>query len=497
MPKSSDLIFNPKLTPIVVLAPYGPGFAELVKHLQEDRMLQVVECASVPDALTVIRQANSCLLVTHIRTVQDLAHLLVALRSVDVVLRAKGSRVLVTSVLNGAEALSKLAHAGVSEVLPVPGSVKGLQYKAERLIKQLPQSVAQAAAQAGSDAASTTGLRAGVRLMPALDLGDDDMFVLSGGGARRDEGRWTVRLKGPSPSWGRWAPDPAGQDLWRWRSNALAGVGDCEWLWIGAKPDFQAGFWVFAGAEPSLGFFRNGLAAGFKLNLSEKGSLCVAADTPAALKLTALAAEGAAQPRVAAGIKIESSVLAPVLGAETEKQVVPAEMKIESVTDDERLVPRNSVPLAAAVTGARLSLLGLGFLVSELVGSVGSSLDKIVAKYCEYASQALGGSRVELWMALGTDWQCLGTSDGNPAVAVEIGGREPVSFVVKGSDGVTLGRIVVSELDGEERDYGRLGEAAARIAVGILLGARAGALGVSDAAVEGAPSSKKPEPLVS
>jgi hypothetical protein len=302
MPKSVEIILRPELLSVVVVEPFGPGFAPLLDKLGQDTALQLVECSSSMETLSVVRQLSSCLVLIHIRSNSDLAPHLTLLKTLIPQIYKKAVRVLATAGAGlTADIAEKLTVAGCTEIVPDTTAPKALLFKVERHLKALPppsggltsapapvragvspSAMARAKLAEEVESAPPTEISAGVRLSPELGL-SQDMWCFSGGGARRASGKWRIRLRGPAPEEGRWLALDKGQ--WQWKPAGEAGVEPLAsgWTFAGEfKPEYSAGTWTFGGAHLSLGYFENQNPLGYKFNLNSKGSLVVSRDSDVA-----------------------------------------------------------------------------------------------------------------------------------------------------------------------------------------------------------------------
>ena len=310
MPKSAEFILQPGLTSVVLVEPFGPGFAAVLEKLVEDPTLQIVECVSAMDALSVVRQMSSCVILVHAATPADVNQHVTLLKTLGTqILQRKSVRLVVTAASTlSTDQIEKLTQNGCTEIIPDSAAAKGVLFKLDRHLKALPRpgeavegDVTWIAGSMGrSDGAGTeepgySEPMAGVRLAPVLEL-SQDCWCLSGGGARLLGEEWRVRVRGPAPDHGRWVKSKK-SGIWQWQVTAegsdagASGVGS-GWFFGGdQKPEYSRGFWTFISRDPWLGYLESegGVAEisairHFKFRLSERGSLLIARDSDAALK---------------------------------------------------------------------------------------------------------------------------------------------------------------------------------------------------------------------
>jgi hypothetical protein len=244
--------------------------------------LQLVECVSTMDAISVVRRVNHCLVLVFARTAHDVAQHLTLLKMIQPQIQSKTVRVIMTAALQNEELIERLTYSGCTEILPDNTPVKALLFKIDRHIKSLPRMQApEASAKPGSELADTTAPQPGVRLCEEVGQ-PADIWLLAGGGARKSAGRWSIRLKGPKPEQGHWSTVD-GRGVWRWAfDDGSFAAEKGSWVFRGARPELDNGFWVFTGPEPQLCFEADSAVLGAKFDLNAKGSLVIAKDSSAA-----------------------------------------------------------------------------------------------------------------------------------------------------------------------------------------------------------------------
>lgn len=465
MPKSADFIFNPALAPVLWVGPFAPDMRALYAKLAQEATLQVVECASTTDALAVMRGLPHCLVVLHAggagETDPDLGPQLSLLKAIP--LSARGSvRVIVTTAADFGETHERLAIAGAAEVIRLPISLKAMLFKVDRHLKALPAPTAPSAT--GRETAPTPRPVAAAPTLSGVRLGEKNefpspeqhAFAFSGGGARRVDDRWQVRLRGPRPEWGRWVQDSSVPDRWRWVD--AAGAADGEWVFVGAKPEPRGEFWYFTGARISLGLFERGALLGYKLCQNPKGTLVVSPDSQPALAALArgeLGKSRAATERVAArranadpGTNEEPIVVsgpesvlpaAPRLVPRPGGGPVPTQAAETAPRAEASSAPDPDTGPEPAALASRFSPLALAFLASELAGRRGLDAAAKASRYCAYLGTNCGGSRVELWVrpARG-EWACAGTSDSRDGFLGDLARGEGGRFVHEGAPALAV-----------------------------------------------------------
>jgi CheY-like chemotaxis protein len=490
----------------VLVAPYGPSLPALIERMAQDSALQLVECVSAMDALSVVRRVESCLVIAHMKSSADGLQHLTLLKTLQAQIRKKTVRVVITSALEDADLTEKINYSGCSEVLPEPLTVKALLFKIERHLKLLPKSgeaearaaAAAAAAKAAAQAAQAQAGGAAVPVAnpqdaverpppPSVRWGaelavDRDFWLLARGGARRNEGQWLIRLQGPAPHLGRWQQED--DRSWRW--TAAEGVAAAtltsalgSWLFKGLRPEYRSGLWHFAGSTPSLGWrTESGEVFAFKFGLNAKGSLAVARDSR-------LARETLKTLKTLAAPTVSVDPSAMVTGDVTQGSSTVMLTKLGETPAPASISEPVPIPVPIPVEEqTAFSPLALAFLAAELVGNRTLQPAAMGQRYCGYVSSSLGRRRVELWACSEDEsWTCAGASDGLPGQHVEVVSHQPVDgwsgegpnrvwvcwVRPNGTQGL-LGALVVH--CGEQELDAKYAEAAGHMASGLLLSYR-------------------------
>ncbi len=218
-------------------------------------------------------------------------------RCKEVLVEPVRARTLVFKVERYLKALSAIPReAGSSEPNPAAqrkhSGIRGIQMKeeAEASEKEVVESKVPTLAEAQPKVAKTPV----VRMVNPLSI-ESDCWILQGGGARTVGGRWSLKLKGPGPSAGRWAECERPKEIqkdgaaWSWcptdpdKDPFIGEQG--EWIFVGGKaPEFLDDLWWFTGTSPSLGFYFEGECLGFKFREGASSSeILLARDSSSAL----------------------------------------------------------------------------------------------------------------------------------------------------------------------------------------------------------------------
>lgn len=276
---------------IVFVRPYGSSFESVIQKMTDTHGAAVHEVATAVEALTLIRQAGSGVMVLFCLSETELERLVLLQRAAR--MGKHVLKLLVTSGIRDENINGQASSLMECEVLAEPVNEKGLAFKIERLFKSLPKDArpaAQSAARPMAEAAPESGEGESLFEEVAPLKLESDCWLQIKGGVRQIGGRWVMRLQGPPPAAGSWHEvDVAGAptEAWQWvpadpaHDPYIREQG--AWVFFGQRPDSlrerQGLAWVFISRQPRLIFVHDGKSYGAKFALSKTGVLEIAADS--------------------------------------------------------------------------------------------------------------------------------------------------------------------------------------------------------------------------
>ena len=327
------------MTPLLLVAPLGPSFVALKEKLTKESSpslpLQVVECPSSLEAVSIARKVGTCLILCFAGESDDIVKHITMLKLLSQAIARKQVRVVLTTVFRQPAIHSKLNLHGCSEILIEPTTPKSMIFKLERHYRALPRKKTVESPKAESPKKTETVIRTeekqvvkpeapavsrapsrarGIRIAEPLDL-ESDCWIISGGGAKKIASRWLIRLKGPGSEFGQWvrqeSEDPI-DFLWRWEPDDLENdpfiKEQGNWVFHGQRPEFQEGTWSFIGKHPELSFYYEGHSYGSKFILDESGELVIAKNSAAAKKALELIKKTNQEAKAAKTDRMEKKV---------------------------------------------------------------------------------------------------------------------------------------------------------------------------------------------
>jgi hypothetical protein len=99
-------------------------------------------------------------------------------------------------------------------------------------------------------------------------------------------GRWSTKITGPDHTLGEWIEVSGDKDRrWQWIMNDPVNMpSPGVWEFVGSKPVFERGDWIFVSKKPELGFHVDGRTTGFKIASEEGNSIVLTWDSETAKK---------------------------------------------------------------------------------------------------------------------------------------------------------------------------------------------------------------------
>lgn len=291
MIRASEFQLDPAKIQIFLIEPLGAALQGFQAKIDEEPMWQGVVFESVMEAIRTIRLVESCVILGHISDPHRFAEYFSLAKHLAPVLRSGRMKMILLYPREAAGRLplERFQMYGVQDLLPEPVQDRTILFKLTRAIKSIPKISRR---QGGSDAGGNApgGKKAPSQAIHQLDpiAIQSEVFLLTGGGAKKIQDRWTIRLAGPAPQSGKWAevgPRTDGQKSWQWNPADPAQdplhKEEGAWTFSGQKPpEFSGEHWWFSGEKPCLEFIYDNQAYAKKFEVDAAGELKVAKDSP-------------------------------------------------------------------------------------------------------------------------------------------------------------------------------------------------------------------------
>ncbi len=321
--------------PVVVIRPWGPTFPEVIEYLGSANEVQLVECATSLEAVSIANQFDRCVLLFHAIELRDVVKHVTMLKFLKESIELERVRPIITTYIEQISVLQKLSIFGCQEVIREPIPSKSLIFKLNRSIKALiqlnlvqevkPDSSGRSLARdlgLGFEAKeSNVGL---FRYLPPLAI-ESDFWFYPEGSPRRIGRRWLVKMKGPAPSVGKFEMEGS-EENWIWtpvnRLRHPFQEKEGVWRFKGQSPLFKKDTWWLVGVQPELMFYVRGECKGEKVGIDPSGILTVSKNSETAIRALPL-------------FEVQASRYS-ALEKETESKKIKASLANEATLDPKR-----------------------------------------------------------------------------------------------------------------------------------------------------------------
>ncbi|MBL7713986.1 MAG: hypothetical protein JNL01_00875 [Bdellovibrionales bacterium] len=470
MIRASEFQLDPAKIQIFLIQPLGAALQGFQAKIDEEPTWQGVLFDSVIEAIRTIRLVESCVILGHISDPNRFAEYLSLAKHLAPILRSGRMKMLLLYPREAAGRLpiERLQMYGVQDLLPEPVQERTILFKLTRAIKSMPKKLHQRDGTATVEASGKKGATQTIHQLDPISI-QSEVFLLTSGGAKKVQDRWTIRLAGPAPQSGKWAeidPRTEGQKSWQWNpadpAQDTLHKEEGAWTFSGQKPpEFSGEHWWFSGQKPLLEFVYDKQAYAKKFEVDETGALNVAKDSPQApgilaeiqktfKKMYRKADTGSAVTQIPVEPSFDGPVETESLGAAStpaQAQTAAADhssapssqatgtLAQPSRVDTSDLGPQGDVDsiLAGAATQAqfapavesdepvldlpdRVSALQMNFFASELIRKRTIPGVEMAKRFCGFISRGLSDPgrivRVELWVEDQKKWVCISASDG-------------------------------------------------------------------------------------
>ncbi len=289
---------------MLLVQPYAPSFAGILKRLASSPELQACECSAALEAASVTRKAGAALIIAHIVTEADIVSLASLLKLLAQEISQRKVRTLITSKVRNTSVVQTLNRYGATEIVPEPINERALWLKADRHVRALRKTLEALKSPAPSKAQKQSMEREDdedtqirkekasqraqpgtqIKLVEPLTL-ESDFWSSSDEKPKKVAGKWNIRFMGPPPTFGKWARvgEEDGQTRWEWTSsdpeNDPFSQLEGKWIFSGQRPEFQGDRWLFVAKHPDLSFVEGGKVLGSKMSCDGDANVYVARDS--------------------------------------------------------------------------------------------------------------------------------------------------------------------------------------------------------------------------
>lgn len=289
--------------PLFFVEPHGPSFQKIIAKYKGDNKVRVFEYLDSKDPVPQIRKESlrneGGIIFCHASKMNDVVKIVTMLKLLADPVKVGMIRFILTLELkeqrqNQLILKERLSNYDFAEIIEEPINDKAMLLKIHRHV---------------SAVVSAAVRQANWSRVPALTL-ESDCWILRGGGVKRVNDRWVIRLQGPGPYSGHWArvkdlkssqPDEESdegdkkkrrssdeEEYWSWVPNDPENDPFVKeaggWFFKGLMPRTEGERWIFVARQPLLGFFYEGELYGAKVSTdTDSEDVYVAEDSPIAL----------------------------------------------------------------------------------------------------------------------------------------------------------------------------------------------------------------------
>jgi hypothetical protein len=301
--QSAEFILEPDQKQILVLEPWGPSFEGVVQAFSSREGVQVVECSTITELVSVAKQISHCVVLAYCAGSSESERYRDLLKALQAEILAKKIRVLI-AIGDNRDLKTVFLQDGASEVFEEPIGEKNLATKVDHALTLLTtrkQAAKKVAAQPNSSIVWVSPL--GLESDCWLSLKEEIKSIA---------GKWIITMLGPSPRYGQWCA--LAPEKWEWVPSLIIDDPfireEGAWIFRGECPEYRGGSWIFIGATPELAFIYKDECYGTKFSLDSK-TLIIAEDSPRARTIAEMAEKErlAQKPSAQADAKPEQSVV--------------------------------------------------------------------------------------------------------------------------------------------------------------------------------------------
>jgi hypothetical protein len=274
--QSAEFILEPTHKQLLVLEPWGPSFESVLRGFSTHEGLQVVECSSITELISVARQISYCVVLAYCASSSESERYKDLLKALQGEILSKKIRVII-AIGESRDLKPVFLQAGASEVFQEPVGEKVLTSKIEYAISLL-----AARAPEGTKAPAR---KASSQFLWVSPLGlESDCWLAIKDDIKLVAGKWMIPMIGPSPKYGQWCAVQAegSNDRWEWVPTQLMDDPfireEGAWFFRGECPEFRGGTWVFHGSRPELSFIYKEESYGNRFSMDEN-TLVIAEDS--------------------------------------------------------------------------------------------------------------------------------------------------------------------------------------------------------------------------
>lgn len=399
-----------------VYMPIGDSFKKIREQLSQDKAFSPEEFSSGPELATMLTTVPVALVVFHLfKTDHVVKHVTILKTFQDAIKAGRVKPVLIHGRIPD-DIINVYQKYGCREFVKEPVTFKSISFKFKKILSTLEaklkkrdsKEIELKRGQANNKNASygdNEKKKAAFKWIDTPNF-ESDCWLFDALDPRWVMGKWMVRVRGPSPSIGKWIfveekeKRKSDQLLWRWEfrdpaeGNQFTKVAG-SWFMRGRKPDFIGEQWVFVSSLLEMRFLDAEQKVLFSKVTTTKGNdIEVAKDTPYAKSLTEAIIES----------------MNKVLKDRTKKNP-EEEAALKKLAMEERAKKIAEMP--KLFEGDPKALVAFGFVLSELMRLPNLEIKDVCDRIFSFVDKEMQGKRVEFWVKKSADakWAPVGSSD--------------------------------------------------------------------------------------
>jgi len=279
---------------LVVCAPQEQKPKVLESFLQQLKgksVLTRIDAEKISDVFTHISEETGTLALVSIQTKEELPEVLQLLMALEAKISSGTVKVVVFNQVNNEKVIPLLRSKGVSEVLELNVSLKAFQYKFNKVVQLLEQSIkrskdnpkVRSSDKQGSSNSNQSKRQVGqVIYSDPIEHFSDFWLLMNQKNVRFVIGKWFVNFYGPGPNSGTWDSYPEkknGEQGWIWNPRKTDDQtfykDHGRWVFFGNCPEFswEEKHWYFISKSPELTFYAHQEVVHSKIKTMENGDI--------------------------------------------------------------------------------------------------------------------------------------------------------------------------------------------------------------------------------
>lgn len=400
---------------LAVNLPVGESFTKIRDQLSQDASFSMKEFTSPQELSAMLSSVPVALVVFHLfKSDQVVKHITILKGFGEAIKSGRIKPVLIHGRIPD-DVINIYQKYGCREFVKEPATFKSISFKFKKMLATLESKIRNKTEKEielrRNKSRATNGApdesekkKPGFNWVTTANF-EGDCWLFEGIDPRWVMNKWMVRMRGPSPTVGKWiAADEkerskSDQLLWRWEfsdpNDKRFVKVDGHWFLRGRKPDFIGEQWVFVSSKLEMYFKGPDEKVLFsKIATTKESDIDVSRDTAYAKSIIEALIES----------------LNKVLRDRTKKSP-EEEAELKKLAFEERAKKLAEMP--KLFEGDPKALVAFGFVLSELMRLPNLEVKDVCDRIFSFVDKEMQGKRVEFWVKKARDskWSPVGSSD--------------------------------------------------------------------------------------